>query len=106
MNVTPKTYFIMKKLFLLLALVGFMTACGSNESSPKQKVYKTLNEMYDALYDDSPRRFISLFENMETTYDNASEEERIEIDKATDQWVNDNPRKFELIELAIQELND
>ena len=94
----------MKKLLLLLTLVGFMAACGNNEPSPKQKVYSIYNRLYDALDDDTPNRFISIYEEAEKIVSSASKEELNEMHKAFKQWQNENPQKCELIEAAIGEL--
>lgn len=96
----------MKKLFLLLAVVGFMVACGGDDkkSSPEQTVYSIMNKMYDALDDNTPDRFISLYEEQVELFDDASESEQRAMIEARKKWQSENPEEFGDIKMAIEML--
>ena len=54
--------------------------------------------------DDTPNRFISIYEEAKKIVNSASKEELNEMYKAFKQWQNENPQKCKLIEAAIEEL--
>ena len=99
----------MKKLFLLLALAGVMVACGGSDSKkknqdPEQVVYTIMNDMYDALDDATPKRFISLYEEQAEIFNDASESEQRAMIDARKKWQKENYDAFRDIESAIEML--
>ena len=70
----------------------------------KYDVYATLNQMVDALYDETPDNFIKAFKAMDAKYNSASEADQKMIDEATDQWRKENPEKADMVFRACDEL--
>ena len=72
----------------------------------KYDVYATLNQMVDALYDETPDNFIKAFKAMNAKYNSASEADKRVIDEATDQWRKETPENAEMLYEACDILRE
>ena len=72
----------------------------------KYDVYATLNQMVDALYDETPDNFIKAFKAMDAKYNSASEADKRVIDEATDQWRKETPENAEMLYEACDILRE
>ena len=85
----------MKKLFLLLALVGVMVACGGGSSSDSGANYETqITENYDALLKAIQADDYDAFAKAMKTYDKLypnSEEQKEVYEPTYEKWCEQNP---------------
>lgn len=87
----------MKRLLILLAVCAMTVACSDSKKEQSSEAIDVLNKAYSLLDRGKTKEAAKLINKFEDKYDMMGENFRNKADRDLEQWIENNPEKYEAL---------